>query len=87
MSVFTDGDDSTLESELVLVGDKEESITIWTDEVAAQGMSTAYETNTILTEPDLLKFYFKLDLPSSRVQDGYILYQYATLKKIDSTGD
>ena len=47
-------------------------------------MYTAYEVNNILDEPDILGIYFSLDVPSESLEDGFIVYQWATLSTSSS---
>jgi len=44
-----------------------------------QDLYTAFEYNTIITEPDLLGLFFELDLPADFVTDGKIITQLAEL--------
>ena len=53
------------------------------DSKVKQDLYTAFESNSIITEPDTLGLFFDLDLPSDFVTDGKIITQLAELTNSD----
>ena len=53
------------------------------DSQVKQDLYTAFESNSIITEPDTLGLFFDLDLPSDFVTDGKIITQLAELTNSD----
>lgn len=95
--VDEDDEDSEIEVDIQLVG--QTASTIGTAELADLGITgddvtasqnyyAVFEVNEVFDSPDLLSFFFELDMPKEILTDGAIISQYAQLTPTaDSTAD